>query len=45
MAKGEIERQPLSLSNLKDQMTSFVSDDEDEEFEFECTTIAPLDPE
>jgi len=44
-AKDEVERQPLGLSNLRDQMTSFVSEDEDEEFDFECTIIPPLDPE
>jgi hypothetical protein len=44
-AIDEVERQPLSLCNLRDQMTSFVSEDEDEEFDFVSTTIAPLDPE
>ena len=31
-AKDEVERQSLSLANLRDQMTLFVREDEDEEF-------------
>ena len=44
-AKEEIERQPRSLSNLRDHMTSFLPDDDEEEFVFESTSTAPLDPE